>query len=130
MKRITKISLTIVGLLAFAGLIYAVTPSQNSSATVTAISNPVANAAGNSMAPLVAPPPVYFNQIIGPQGSGPIGVAAAPSLLVVTEFCAAPDGTIALDSIPASGGLLHSLYALVPFLPNTCAAVYLGLSPH
>src|SRR5437667_103854 len=69
MKRITKISLTIVGLLAFAGLIYAVTPSQNSSATVTAISNPVANAAGNSMAPLVAPPPASFNQITGHQGT-------------------------------------------------------------
>ncbi len=87
MKKGTKITLTIVGLLALTGVFYTANP-----------------------APFVFTIPF------------PTGVAAAPDLLLVSEYC-----TDSIDTLDCDGSV--SLFATVPQPPNNCFEKYMAMAP-
>jgi hypothetical protein len=87
----TKIALTIVGLLAMAGVFYAANPT-------------------------------LFAPVVGPGGTGPVGVAAAPDLLLVTPYC-----NNEIDTFDCSGNV--SVLATIPG-SGECAEKYLAIAPY
>jgi hypothetical protein len=84
----TKITLTMLGLFATAGIFYAATP--------------------NSFAPV--------------HGGGPVGVAAAPGLLVVTEYCSQN-----VDTIDCGGNV--TTLATIPGPAGPCVEKYITIAP-
>ena len=99
MKRKTTITLTIAGLLAMAGMLYA----------VTAI-------------------PFAFDGPIGVQG--PLGVAAAPADMFISDYCNQPDLPARTNIRRVNCDGSTSVYATIPSdFPNNCYEKYLAIAP-
>ena len=116
----TKITLTIVGLLAVTGIFYAANPSP-----FAAVNTP--------QSPLPHPPnqpaanATPFATVLDPSGNGPVGVAASKTDLLVTEWCSGNLGSANVDTIDCFGNV--SVLATIPGPPSTCLEKYMAIAP-
>ena len=121
MKRNTTITLTIIGLLGLAGIFYAGNPS-----TFAGVNKSQSLHGHSPNVPDVAHP-TPFAAVGNNGGSVPIGVAAAPTELFVTEYCTEGSNTFRnIDTIACDGTV--SLYGSIPDVPG-CIEMYMATAP-